>query len=254
MQRRLFERATSRFLPALSRQTGIFFLSGDKTEASLVVACARAGDPQKLGEDESYRLQVSASGARIEAPTSLGAMHGLQTFLQLVRIGPQGLAAPALTIEDRPRFPWRGLMIDASRHFMPVEVVKRNLDGMEAVKVVLGDTEAATDTDALGVVHGAATEYVPLDPYRPEPEGRPTVVALPAPRIDGDRGTVVHWKIQESYPIAVGAFVDWLLPTPTIGRRLRRNLRIPCCNAVSRKALRSVNGRRRRAFNPSNVS
>ena len=104
----VFERATGRFLPTLSRQTGIFFLSGDKTEASLVVTCARAGDPQKLGEDESYRLQVSASSARIEAPTSLGSMHGLQTFLQLVHIGPQGFAAGALTIEDRPRFPWRG--------------------------------------------------------------------------------------------------------------------------------------------------
>ncbi len=40
-----------------------------------------------------------------------------------------------MNIEDKPRFPWRGLMIDASRHFMPVEVIKRNLDGMAAVKL-----------------------------------------------------------------------------------------------------------------------
>ncbi len=38
-------------------------------------------------------------------------------------------------IQDKPRFPWRGLMIDASRHFMPVDVIKRNLDGMAAVKL-----------------------------------------------------------------------------------------------------------------------
>ncbi|MFL5277519.1 MAG: UvrD-helicase domain-containing protein [Myxococcales bacterium] len=54
-------------------------------------------------------------------------------------------------------------------------------------------------------------EYVPLDRYRPEPEGRPTVIALPAPHIYGDNGKVAYWKIQKSYPIAVGAFVDWLL-------------------------------------------
>ncbi len=38
-------------------------------------------------------------------------------------------------IQDAPRFPWRGLMIDVGRHFMPIEVIKRNLDGMEAVKL-----------------------------------------------------------------------------------------------------------------------
>jgi len=42
---------------------------------------------------------------------------------------------PAVSIEDAPRFPWRGLLIDAGRHFMPVDVIKRNLDGMAAVKM-----------------------------------------------------------------------------------------------------------------------
>ena len=62
-------------------------------------------------------------------------LRGLETFEQLVRADPQGFAVPALTIEDRPRFQWRGLMIDAGRHFMPVEVIRRNLDGMAAVKL-----------------------------------------------------------------------------------------------------------------------
>ncbi len=43
--------------------------------------------------------------------------------------------APAVHIEDHPRFPWRGLMMDVSRHWMPVDVVKRNLDAMAAVKL-----------------------------------------------------------------------------------------------------------------------
>jgi hexosaminidase len=62
-------------------------------------------------------------------------MRGLQTFLQLVHVTPQGFAVSAVVIQDKPRFPWRGLMIDSGRHFMPVDVIKRNLDGMAAVKL-----------------------------------------------------------------------------------------------------------------------
>src|SRR5439155_26985060 len=90
---------------------------------------------QELGEDESYSLAVTASSAKLTAPTTLGAMRGLQTFLQLVEITSQGFAIPVIEIHDKPRFPWRGLMIDSSRHFIPVDVIKRNLDGMAAVKL-----------------------------------------------------------------------------------------------------------------------
>ena len=62
-------------------------------------------------------------------------MRGLQTFLQLVQTTSAGFAVPAVSIEDSPRFPWRGLMIDVGRHFIPLDVLKRNLDGMAAVKL-----------------------------------------------------------------------------------------------------------------------
>jgi hexosaminidase len=90
---------------------------------------------QQLGENESYRLQISADGVELDAPNPLGVMHGLQTFLQLVRVTPQGFTVPAVTIDDKPRFPWRGLMIDAGRHFITVPVIERDLDAMEAVKL-----------------------------------------------------------------------------------------------------------------------
>ncbi len=77
----------------------------------------------------------ASSGARLNAPTTLGVMRGLQTFLQLVRTTSAGFAVPAFSIEDSPRFPWRGLMIDVGRHFIPLDVLKRNLDGMAAVKL-----------------------------------------------------------------------------------------------------------------------
>jgi hexosaminidase len=132
-------RAAARFLAQLQRQTALLFArqpSRDSAQATLVVHTDRAGkDAQELGEDESYTLEVTTSGAKLTAANPLGVLRGLQTFLQLVAVAPDGFAAPALSIHDQPRFAWRGLLIDVGRHFIPAEVLKRNLDGMEAVKM-----------------------------------------------------------------------------------------------------------------------
>ncbi len=80
-------------------------------------------------------MSITEKGIELQAATDLGALHGLETILQLLRIDENGITLPELSIFDEPRFPWRGLMIDSSRHFMPVEMVKRNLDGMAAVKL-----------------------------------------------------------------------------------------------------------------------
>lgn len=128
--------AVKRFTKQLSQLTGIPFRPKDGVPATLAVHADRGLEPiQKLGEDESYQLTVSNSGAQLTATTALGAMHGLETFLQLITITPSGFAAPAVTIKDQPRFQWRGTMIDVSRHFIPIDVLKRNLDGMAAVKM-----------------------------------------------------------------------------------------------------------------------
>jgi hexosaminidase len=133
-------RAIEIFLNDLRRHTGSLLLDfriiNDPANAQLRVnADHPSKEIQELGEDESYKLEVTAAGADLSAPTTLGVMRGLQTFLQLVETSPQGFAVPAVTIDDKPRFPWRGLMIDSGRHFMPVEVIERNLDGMAAVKL-----------------------------------------------------------------------------------------------------------------------
>src|SRR5256884_2451004 len=133
------QRAVEIFLSNLRRQTGMLPLdmkvSDSSTGTLLIHAESRSKEVQELGEDESYRLEITSSGATLNAPTTLGVMRGLQTFLQLVEATPAGFAAPAVNIDDKPRFPWRGLMIDAGRHFMPLDVIKRNLDGMAAVKL-----------------------------------------------------------------------------------------------------------------------
>ena len=133
------ERSVDLFLSNLRRQTGMpaqLMRLSEAAQARLVIQASRANQAvQELGEDESYRLEITTGSAKLSAPTGLGVMRGFQTFLELVETTPQGFAVPALTIVDRPRFPWRGLMIDVGRHFMPLEVVKRNLDGMAAVKL-----------------------------------------------------------------------------------------------------------------------
>src|SRR5262252_1051062 len=133
------QRATDLFLADLRKATGMLPTSdqiSDPSKATLVIHVDNPSrDIQELGEDESYVLEVSPSGAKLDAVTVLGAMRGLQTIRQLVNIGPAGFTVPAVTIKDRPRFPWRGLMIDVSRHFIPLDVLKRNIDGMASVKL-----------------------------------------------------------------------------------------------------------------------
>jgi len=134
----LLRRAVEIFLTDLRRHTGSLPLDFtiENASAQLKVNSDHASKPvQELGEDESYTLEVTSSGAQLNAATTLGVMRGLHTFLQLVEMTPQGFAVPAFVIQDKPRFPWRGLMIDVGRHFMPVEVIERNLDGMAAVKM-----------------------------------------------------------------------------------------------------------------------
>jgi hexosaminidase len=133
------QHAVERFLDRLRRQTGMPPLDMkvvDAGQAKLVVHSGHASKPvEELGEDESYSLEVSPAGAKLDAATPLGVMRGLETFLQLVQTAADGFAVPAIVIQDEPRFPWRGLMIDVGRHFIPLDVLKRNLDGMAAVKL-----------------------------------------------------------------------------------------------------------------------
>lgn len=129
--------AKQRFMDLLHRETGIPFPADTQDgPATLTIKTAGASAPvQELGEDESYRLEISPTHALLTAANPQGVLHGLQTLLQLVRITPKGFSVPVVTIDDSPRFPWRGLMIDSGRHFMPIAVIERNLDGMEAVKL-----------------------------------------------------------------------------------------------------------------------
>jgi hexosaminidase len=124
------ERAAARLMHRLSATTGLLFGEGicpDTSQAALDIAIAGPSSPvEKLGEDESYRLEVTPAQAHITAPNPLGALGGMETFLQLAEPDVDSFSAPALRIDDRPRFGWRGLMMDVSRNWLPLEVAPEN--------------------------------------------------------------------------------------------------------------------------------
>jgi hexosaminidase len=131
------ERAQQRFLGVLSSETGIpLWREASHNQPHFMIQTGGPGAAvQQLGEDESYHLEISTADVQLTAANPLGVLRGLQTFLQLVRITPNGFSVPVVVIDDKPRFPWRGLLIDSGHRFVPISTVKRNLDGMEAVKL-----------------------------------------------------------------------------------------------------------------------
>jgi len=134
------EIATTNFLRRLSNKTGVFIKEGFAFESdeldniSLSITFERVGRLE-LNEDETYTLKVSKNKISINATTDIGVVYALETLFQLVTNNENYYFFPEVSINDDPRFAWRGLMMDVSRHFMPVDVIKRNLDAMTFVKM-----------------------------------------------------------------------------------------------------------------------
>ena len=130
----------TRFLRRLDGRTGIFFEQGFITKlnevpnATLQINCDKSG---KIGlyEDESYHLDIKQNKITINATSDLGALHGLETLLQMLQNTNNSFYFPNSNVSDFPRFTWRGLMIDVSRHFQPIDVIKRNIDALAAMKM-----------------------------------------------------------------------------------------------------------------------
>jgi hexosaminidase len=96
------------------------------------ITLATPADRNVLGA-EGYTLSVTPSGIRISANTSAGIFYGMQTLLQLIPADAapgQTANIPCVEITDYPRFGWRGLMLDVSRHFFTKDEVKHYIDDM----------------------------------------------------------------------------------------------------------------------------
>ncbi|MBP1840349.1 beta-N-acetylhexosaminidase [Formosa algae] len=130
----------TQFLRRLSGRTGIFINTGfptsakENSNATIKISYKTKGE-LSVDNDESYQLNVTNTGATITANTDIGALRGIETLLQLTSNNATQFYFKGVSISDAPRFVWRGLMIDVSRHFHPVAVLKRNLDAMASVKM-----------------------------------------------------------------------------------------------------------------------
>lgn len=132
--------AVNRAYQVLNRKTGLAFSQqyirpSDTLKTAQMVINVMARSVPEIGEDESYRLLVSNTQVQLDAPTTEGALHGLETLIQLCDKDDNGYYFSCVSIDDAPRFKWRGLMIDVARHFIPVDVMKRNIAAMAAVKM-----------------------------------------------------------------------------------------------------------------------
>lgn len=90
-------------------------------------------------DDESYQLEINKDRISLSAPSSTGMLYGLMTLSQLIRCDSSATAGvctvPTVTIQDQPRFRWRGLLLDSARRFIPLADIRRTLDGMAAAKL-----------------------------------------------------------------------------------------------------------------------
>lgn len=132
--------AANRCLQSIHERSGLTLslaTAGSSSEhaGSALQVIVHQFSTMSVGVDESYSLKSTPAGARLEAVSSVGAARGLATFRQLLGQDGQGLFVPIVAIQDSPQYVWRGLMIDVARHFIPIAVLKRNLDAMELVKL-----------------------------------------------------------------------------------------------------------------------
>lgn len=128
------------FAVKLKKSTGYPFAVADK-DGSNTIALLLDGSLDM--NDEGYTLDVTSKGAVVQAKTPQGLFYGMQTFMQLLPAEVEssslvhGIAwtAPAVTVQDTPRFGYRGMMLDPCRHFMTVEEIKKSLDVMALFKL-----------------------------------------------------------------------------------------------------------------------
>ena len=129
--------ASVQFLRRLANRTGIFINTGFPVKgkkASIKISFDTISN-LSIESDEAYSLDINKNNVFIKAKTDVGALRALETLLQLVNFNQNGYYFEGVAIKDSPRFVWRGLMIDAARHFQPIAVLKRNLNAMASVKL-----------------------------------------------------------------------------------------------------------------------
>ena len=118
------------------RLPGFQFLPIDQEPIMEIGIVGSVNAPVQLGMDESYELTINDGNITLTATTQIGVYRGLETLYQLITKNEKGtFQLSCVHIEDTPRMAWRGLMIDVARHFIPMHILKENVDAMAMVKM-----------------------------------------------------------------------------------------------------------------------
>ncbi|WP_285820609.1 glycoside hydrolase family 20 protein [Bacteroides acidifaciens] len=109
---------------------------GKKKDTQNVLSLLITEKSGQLPTPESYTLSVTPERIRIQATSGAGLFYGIQTLLQLsVSSGTGVITVSAVEVQDTPRFAYRGLMLDVSRHFFTKEFVKKQIDALAFYKI-----------------------------------------------------------------------------------------------------------------------
>ncbi|HUZ13868.1 MAG TPA: family 20 glycosylhydrolase [Caulobacteraceae bacterium] len=126
--------AAARYLAGLMHETrGLALAVRTGAPGPGGIAFVRAGAPD-LGP-EGYRLDIGAGRVRVTAATDAGFFYGAVTLWQLASPGRGAVRLAAVRIEDRPRFAWRGLLLDSARHYQSPAFVERLIGWMALHKL-----------------------------------------------------------------------------------------------------------------------
>ncbi|CAK9883759.1 MAG: Beta-hexosaminidase [Candidatus Erwinia impunctatus] len=217
--------AVARWRARIGRQTGWQMMPVENTTTPLVLTVHiqdKVDVIPRADSDESYQLKVNGHGIQLIAATRFGAIRGMETLLQLIDTTQTIPTIPYVEITDQPRFPWRGLLIDSARHFIPVETLRRQLDGMAAAKMNVfhwhltddqgwrfasglypqlqekgSDGFFYTREQMKGIVRYAAERGIRVVPEIDMP-GHVTALAVGMPELIAARGT---WQIERDWGV-----------------------------------------------------
>ncbi|MBL7856150.1 MAG: family 20 glycosylhydrolase [Cyclobacteriaceae bacterium] len=129
----ILDRAVKRFTSHIANQTGVTLKKSGK---GLMISYHDAMLPvQPVAADESYTITIYTEGVQLTASTAYGILRGLESLKQLLKENNGTFSWPHLQLTDAPRYSWRGIMIDACRHWIPKEAMLRNIEAMAAVKM-----------------------------------------------------------------------------------------------------------------------
>ncbi len=126
-------KAVDRFMDRTAAWSGLAFQQkGKGLDIDYIMATSAV---QPVETDEQYKLTIDEDRIHIEATTGYGVLRALESLSQLLKEDQGKFVWPSLEIKDHPRYAWRGIMMDVCRHWIPKEVILRNLEAMAAVKM-----------------------------------------------------------------------------------------------------------------------